>query len=159
MTALLPLAAEQIEGRVQIVAVAITGVLFLAVLELVRRRHLAERYALLWMLVAGGLLVLSIWTDLLAWGADLIGVEVPANGLFIAAFGVAFLLLLNFSVATSRLSEETKILAQEVARLDGELRAARVNGAAVQNGAEASAGADAEERPDDAPVGGEQPSE
>ena len=35
------------------------------------------------------------------------------------------MLLLHFSVATSRLSEETKILAQEVARLDSELRAER----------------------------------
>ena len=58
------------------------------------------------------------------WGTDLLDIEVPANGLFLAAFAVAFLLLLHFSVATSRLSEQTKILAQEVARLDGELRAA-----------------------------------
>ena len=68
--------------------------------------------------------MLAIWTDLLASAADLLNIEVPANGLFLAAFAVAFLLLLHFSVATSRLSEETKILAQEVARLDGELRAA-----------------------------------
>jgi hypothetical protein len=53
------------------------------------------------------------------------GIELPANAIFILAFGVAFLLLLNFSVATSRLSEETKVLAQESARLDQELRAAR----------------------------------
>jgi hypothetical protein len=53
---------------------------------------------------------------------------VPANALFIAAFAVAFLMLLHFSVITSRLSEETKILAQEVARLDVEARAARAAG-------------------------------
>ena len=64
----------------------------------------------------------------------------PANGLFLAAFAVAFLLLLHFSVATSRLSEETKILAQEVARLDGELRATRRgNGdGAAENGSAAA---------------------
>ncbi len=146
--ALLPIAQDNIDGRVQIVAVIVTALLFLAVLDLVRRRHLAERYALLWMLVAGGLLVLSIWTDLLVWGTKQIGIEVPANGLFIAAFGVAFLLLLNFSVATSRLSEETKILAQEVARLDAELRGSRENG---------SGPAPAPEDPDhDSPVGVEQ---
>jgi len=47
---------------------------------------------------------------------------VPANFLFAAAFGVVFVVLLHFSVATSRLSEETKMLAQEVARLDHQLR-------------------------------------
>ena len=136
MSAVLPLAAEGIDGRLQIAAVVVTGVMFLAVLELVRRRHLAERYALLWMIVSGLLLVLAILTDLLSWATDLLSIEVPANGLFLAAFGVAFLLLLHFSVATSRLSEQAKILAQEVARLDGELRAARANGAyPASNGA------------------------
>jgi hypothetical protein len=120
---LLPLAAEGVLGsRVQIVAVLVTALMLLVVLELVRRRRLVERYALLWMSVAGGLLVLAIWTDLLSWASDLVGIDVPSNALFLAAFGVAFLLLLHFSVATSRLGEETKILAQEVARLDEELR-------------------------------------
>ena len=67
---------------------------------------------------AVALLVLAIWSDLLNSAADCVGIEVPANALFLAAFGVVFVLLLHFSVATSRLGEETKILAQEVARLD-----------------------------------------
>ena len=155
-----PLAAEGIEGRIQIAAVAVTLLLFLVVLELVRRRRLIERYALLWMILAATLLVLAIWTDLLSWATNLVGIEVPANGLFIAAFGVAFLLLLHFSVATSRLAEETKILAQEVARLDAELRAERANGAApggeaaldaVRSGPAAGIGP-AEQQPGDPPV-------
>jgi hypothetical protein len=153
----LPLAAEGIDGKVQIVAVVVTALLFLVVLELVRRRRLVERYALLWMVVAAMLLVLAIWTDLLSWGTSLVGIEVPANGLFIVAIGVAFLLLLHFSVATSRLSEETKILAQEVARLDGELRAERSNGAGP--GSAAARGAGAEQPQHEAPVGREQRAE
>jgi hypothetical protein len=156
-TAPLPLAAEGIDGKVQVVAVIVTALMFLIVLELVRRRRLVERYALLWMVVATVLLVLAIWTDLLSWGTDLVGIEVPANGLFIVAIGVAFLLLLHFSVATSRLSEETKILAQEVARLDGELRAERANGAGP--GSAAAGGAGAEQPQHEPPVGREQPAE
>jgi hypothetical protein len=130
---LLPLAAESVLGsRVQIVAVLVTALMLLVVLELVRRRRLVERYALLWMSVAAALLVLAIWTDLLSWASDLVGIDVPSNALFLAAFAVAFLLLLHFSVATSRLGEETKILAQEVARLDEQLREMR---AGSRNGA------------------------
>jgi hypothetical protein len=77
------------------------------------------------MLVTVALLVLAIWNQLLSRAADLLGIAVPSNALFLAAFAVAFLLLLHFSVITTRLSEETKILAQEVARLDAEARAAR----------------------------------
>src|SRR5919201_5791995 len=88
-------------------------------------------------------LVLAIWNQLLSWFADRLGIQVPANFLFIAAFGVAFLLLLHFSVATSRLSEETKILAQEVARLGEELQTTRAlaadgDQAARERGAQAT---------------------
>src|SRR5215218_7293485 len=130
--AVLDLAAGgHLDNRVRIVAVILTAVMLGIVLELVRRRRLVERYALLWMIVALTLLVLATVPQLLNFASNAIGIEVPANALFIAAFAVAFLMLLHFSVITSRLSEETKNLAQEVARLDAEVRAAheaRVNG-------------------------------
>jgi hypothetical protein len=116
---------SKIDTKAQVIALIATIAIFLLILDLVRRRRLAERYALLWLSAAVALLVLAIWTDGLDVIADLIGISEPANAIFILAFGVAFLLLLNFSVATSRLSEETKILAQEAARLDQELREAR----------------------------------
>ena len=92
----------------------VTLAIFLLILDLVRRRRLAERYALLWMLAAAALLVLSIWTNGLDVIADAMGIQQPANAIFILAFGVIFVLLLHFSVATTRLAEETKILAQEI---------------------------------------------
>jgi hypothetical protein len=119
---------SEIETKVQIVALIATLALLILVLELVRRRRLAERYALLWMSAAVALLVLAIWRDGLDVLADLMGIADPANAIFILALGVTFVLLLHFSVATSRLAEETKILAQEVARLDQELRARGSNG-------------------------------
>jgi hypothetical protein len=130
-------AAGHLDNKVRIVAVILTAVMLGVVLELVRRRRLVERYALLWMSVSLILLVLAIWNQLLNLASNAIGIDVPANFLFLAAFAVAFLLLLHFSVVTSRLSEETKILAQEVARLDAEARAARAvrsNGEAPDGG-------------------------
>jgi hypothetical protein len=150
---LIALAAHAgVDTRVQIVALVVTAVMLGIVLELVRRRRLAERYALLWMIVAVALLVLAVWKGLLGDAAQLVGIQVPANALFLAAIGVIFVLLLHFSVAVSRLGEETKILAQEVARLDHELRARRENGAGPNGGApaEPSGSEQGEERP---PIG------
>jgi hypothetical protein len=127
-----------LDTRIQIVAVIVTAIAFLIILELVRRRRLVERYALLWMLAGAALLVLAVWRDLLEIVADAIGVADPVNAIFLLAFGVVFGLLLHFSVANSRLSDETKILAQEVARLDEELRVLRA-GAANGDGAEPAA--------------------
>ena len=144
--ALVLASTAHLDNRVRIVAVIVTAFMLGIVLELVRRRRLVERYALVWMLVALGLLVLAIWNQLLGEASHLLGISVPSNALFIAAFAVAFLLLLHFSVITTRLSEETKILAQEVARLDAEMRAARATRAnGVGDGAEAAV-ADRERR-------------
>jgi hypothetical protein len=142
---------SSIETKAQVVAVVATLAIFLLVLELVRRRRLAERYALLWMLAALAMLVLAIWTDGLDVIADLMGIQEPANAIFILAFGVIFILLLHFSVATSRLAEETKILAQENARLDLELREARGD----EPGGNSAGPAGADEAADQRPVGAE----
>jgi hypothetical protein len=145
---------SQIETQAQIIALIATLAIFLLILELVRRRRLVERYALLWMAAAVVLLVLAIWSDGLDVIADAMGIKEPANAIFILAFGMVFLLLLNFSVATSRLSEETKILAQETARLEQELRVSRGE-IPTTNGDSAAALADAEQAADERPVGAE----
>jgi hypothetical protein len=64
------------------------------------------------------LLALSIWTDLLEIIAKAVGIVYPPNALFMIAFTFVLILMLHFSLAISRLSGETKVLAQEVARLD-----------------------------------------
>jgi hypothetical protein len=127
-------AATPVESRkLQIVAIVVAVALLLTVFELVRRRRLVERYALTWLLSTGLLLVLAVWREGLAKLADLLGIAYPPNALFLAAGGFVLLTLLHFSVAISRLSEETKVLAQEVARLDQETRSVR--GATLEDGA------------------------
>ena len=69
------------------------------------------------------LLGLAVWKDLLEILSKAMGIVYPPNALFMIAFGFVLLLLLHFSIAISRLSGETKVLAQVVARLDQELRA------------------------------------
>ena len=108
--------------KLQIFAIAASGLLFLVIFELLRRRRLIERYALLWLLSSIVLLVLASWTGLLEIIADTLGIVYPPNALFMIAFAFVLLLLLHFSIAISRLSNETKVLAQDLARLDREVR-------------------------------------
>jgi hypothetical protein len=103
------------DTRIQIVAIGGTLVLLLVVLELVRRRRLLERYALVWLGSTLVLLGLGIWQGLLGTIAHAIGVIYPPNALFVIAFGFVLLLLLHFSTAVSRLTDQTKVLAQRLA--------------------------------------------
>jgi hypothetical protein len=106
------------EIRIQLVAVVASGLLLLLVLDLVRRRRLLERYALLWLFSALVLLGLSVWRGLLEDLANVIGVAYPPNALFLIAFGFIMILLLHFSIAVSRLADQSKVLAQRVALLE-----------------------------------------
>jgi hypothetical protein len=106
------------ETRVQIFAVAVTLGLFLVVLELVRRRRLLERYAVLWLFSALVLLALAVWKDLLGTIANAVGIFYPPSALFVIAFGFILVLLLHFSLAVSKLADQTKTLAQRVALLE-----------------------------------------
>lgn len=101
--------------HLRLVALAATLGLFVLVLELVRRRRLLERYALIWLGCALALVALSAWDGLLQTLADAIGVAYPPSALFAAAFGLIIVLLLHFSVAVSRLTDQNKVLAQRVA--------------------------------------------
>jgi hypothetical protein len=100
------------------VAVLATVGLLIVVFDLVRRRRLLERYALVWMAVTVVLLILSAWADLLDRVADAIGISYPPSALFAAAFGFVIVLLLHFSVAVSRLTDQSKLLAQRLALLE-----------------------------------------
>jgi hypothetical protein len=113
------------ESRVQIVAILVSSGLFAVILELVRRRRLMERYALLWLASAVILLGLSIWRDGLELFAEAVGVAYAPSALFLVALGFIFLLLLHFSLVISRLADQTKVLAQRLGLLQHELDAVR----------------------------------
>ena len=91
-------------------------------LDLVRRRRLLERYALVWLGVTTLLLVLSAWDGLLGSVASLLGIFYPPSALFVVAFGFVIFLLLHFSVAVSRLADQSKVLAQQLGLLEERLR-------------------------------------
>src|SRR3954470_1917363 len=103
--------------RLQLAAVVAAGLLFLFVFELVRRRRLMERYALLWLFSAAVLLFLAAWKDALNEFANAVGIYYAPSALFAVAFGFALMLLLHFSLVVSRLVDQNKVLAQKLGQL------------------------------------------
>jgi hypothetical protein len=108
--------------RVQLVSIFAAVGLLLIVLELVRRRRLLERYALLWLLAALVILGLAAWRNGLERLASSLGVISPPNALFFVAVGFIVVLLLHFSAAVSRLSDQSKVLAQRLAIMEQRMR-------------------------------------
>ncbi|MXG89812.1 DUF2304 family protein [Nocardioides flavescens] len=92
-------------------------VILVVLFELLRRRHLREKYAVLWAAVAFGVLVLTIAPWVLNTAARLVGVDVPANLLFFVASMVLMVLTLQHSYELGRLEDKTRTLAEEIALL------------------------------------------
>lgn len=111
------------QDRIQIVSIVAAVIVLFVVLELVRRRRLLERYALLWLGSAVVLLGLAVWRGALSRLAETLGVAYPPNALFLVAFGFVLFLLLHFSLAVSRLSDQSKVLAQRLALLEERVNA------------------------------------
>jgi len=105
------------DHRIQVIAVLGFLALFLIVFELVRRRRLQERYALLWLFAVSGLLCLSIFRNLLEKTSTALGIAYAPSALFAVAFGFVLLLLLHFSLVISRLADQNKVLAQKLGQL------------------------------------------
>lgn len=105
------------ETRIQIVAILVAAGVFGLVFELVRRRRLMERYALIWLVSAVVLVVLAALQSVLLWFAHLVGVFYAPSALFAVGLGFAMLLLLHFSLVISRLADQNKVLAQRLGRL------------------------------------------
>jgi len=118
--------------RIQIISVVLSGILLLGLLELVRRRRLLERYALLWLFSALVLLALAVWRDGLEEIAEVLGIASPTNALFFVAFAFVLVLLLHFSISVSKLADQSKVLAQRVALLQERLRQAEARADAAE---------------------------
>ncbi|WP_122818343.1 DUF2304 domain-containing protein [Nocardioides pantholopis] len=117
-------------------------VVLVALFELLRRHRIREKYAVLWFVVALGVITLAVFPSLLTGVAELIGVEVPANLLFFAASLVLLLITLQHSYELGRLEEKTRVLAEEVALLRLE-----ISSPAPQRGPDPADPGDGPERP------------
>jgi hypothetical protein len=111
------LSIEQPGPAPRALALVVSSVLLLTVLNLVRRGRLREEYTPIWVTLSLGIMVLAVWFDALRFLTRAIGAWTPSSTLYF--FGVVSLLVLclNYAVRLSALSGQVKLLAQETALL------------------------------------------
>lgn len=116
----------EIDIRQKILALSISIAFILLVVELVRRRKLKERYSLIWLLSAFGILFVTLNYSVVFAVTNYFRILASANTLLFTAVIFLVLISLNFSVMISDLSDRTKALAQELALLRGEFEVPKV---------------------------------
>jgi hypothetical protein len=115
--------------RLQVLAVSISVVLLLGVLELVRRKKLTEEYSFVWILCALALLALSVARRALDRVALELGIFYPPAALLLVVILFVFVASVLFSVLRSRQRQQIDRLME-----DGRARRAAARARGRTNG-------------------------
>ena len=99
----------------QILAIIMAAVLLIAVILLLRSYVLPEKYAVLWLMASVVAIVLSAWPGLLDAISAFFGIAQPINLLFVGAFFVVLLLLMQISLELARTRDELRKVVQRLA--------------------------------------------
>lgn len=108
-----------------LVAVLAGIALFALTTELTRRRRLSERYSILWFATAVGVFAVGIIPGFLDLIAQVLGIAYAPAALLLVAFLFSLALILHLSMVVTRLTDQVTRLAQTIAILQAESRAAR----------------------------------
>jgi len=85
-----------------------------AIVDLLRRRQLREKYAVLWPVVSVFVGLFAVFPGVLTALSELAGVKTPSNLLSFAAALVLLVVCVQLSYEISRLEDETRARAEEV---------------------------------------------
>ncbi len=101
----------------QIFAIVVSLLFIGFIIVLIRRGKLREEYAILWLVTAVGVVVMTFFYGILVFITDLIGAIAPTTTLFIFALLFLLSLAIHFSIKISQQSDQIKDLTQEIALL------------------------------------------
>lgn len=93
----------------------IVVVMEVLVLAQVRNQKMKEKYAALWLIVGIVMIVLALFPKLLDTLSRLVGIETPVNLLFLLAIIMLMGISLHLTLAISKITDDMRTLAEEVA--------------------------------------------
>lgn len=108
-----------------LIAVVASLLIFIFVFDLLRRGVLKEKYAVLWLFVAGIGFIFAVIPGLLDWIGTSLGIGAPVNLLFFIMGVVLLLVSVQLSYELSRHEARIRRLAEEVALLRQEIESTR----------------------------------
>lgn len=107
-----------ISGKAHFLALLGSFVIVGIVGYLVRKGLLKTIYSLLWFVIGGIIIILSVFTNLLYIFSDLIGIYYIPAAIFTVLFTGVIIMLIHFSVVITRQERQIKNIAQEIGLLN-----------------------------------------
>lgn len=102
------------DPRLTILSIVVAVAALVLVVELLRRRRLREKYAVIWVLISVATVVVAVFPGLLLWTSEVLGIRTPSNLLFFGSVLTLFAVSLQLSREVGLLEEQCRTLAEEV---------------------------------------------
>ena len=101
--------------KIQIIIAICVLIALTIIVNMIRKKKLELSYALAWLLVGSGVLLLDCFPQLITWLSKQLGIANPMNMLFFFGFCFSLIIIFVLTIAISRMSTRIKQLAQEMA--------------------------------------------
>lgn len=95
---------------------------FILIFYFLRKKELALKYTLLWLAAGIIMLFFDLFPTLLAWTIQLLGIELPVNGIFAICIFFLIILLMSITSIVSKQTEKIRKLTQHIAVLEKRIR-------------------------------------
>ena len=101
--------------KIQIIIAVLIICALIVIIDMIRKKRLELSYALSWLLVGIGVLILDIFPQLIKTISEKICIVSPVNILFFFGFCFSLIIIFVLTIAISKLSIKIKQLAQQIA--------------------------------------------
>lgn len=102
-----------IELRIILLVGAILTMIYF--LHQIRKNRMQIEYAISWSLFSAGLLILGIFPGIVIWASRIVGVESPANMLYLCIIFLLILKQFSTTVKLSKMNQQITVLTQSMA--------------------------------------------
>jgi len=113
------------DPRQKIISIIVAVIVFLIIIDLVRRKKLMEEFSWIWLLAGVTIVVIAVWENLLLLITRMTGIIAPTSIVFF--FGIIFLIMINLqlSIMLSKSREDIKNIAQKISLYENDLKNAK----------------------------------
>ena len=101
-------------SKLQITLIIITILFFVILLRIIRKSKLSTDLATVWVLFALGLIIISVFPQVIYKLSSFVGVISYMNGLFLFMLFILFCLVFYLFLKVSNLEEKNKRLVQQI---------------------------------------------
>lgn len=99
----------------RICLVVISMLSMLNIMKRVRRYKLQIEYSIFWIVFSVLLIIIAIFPKIMFWMSELLGIQSPANMVFLLVIFILFIKTFNLTLEISRLQYKMQELVQKIA--------------------------------------------